>query len=185
MAALEKGQARHAAWDRAIRAAVAQVRSEDKDVRVLNLGCGAGRSSRQPSCASTWYWHSEGREDSLHLQHIYMSSHTKYIRSYSLPNDLSLQSWRSHAAREIQGCEQVVNIGMSDGCHAGLHAMMALRAGADHVTAVDRWLYMALACKESLVRTVAPLLRQICSEKHKMQTLTSEELLCLWWSRLN
>ena len=30
--------------------------------------------------------------------------------------------------------------------------MMALRAGARHVTAVDRWLYMALACKESLVR---------------------------------
>ena len=34
---------------------------------------------------------------------------------------------------------------------AGLHAMMALRAGAKHVTAVDRWLYMALACKETLV----------------------------------
>ena len=30
--------------------------------------------------------------------------------------------------------------------------MMVLRAGARHVTAVDRWLYMALACKESLVR---------------------------------
>lgn len=29
--------------------------------------------------------------------------------------------------------------------------MMALRAGAEHVTAVDRWLYMALASKESLV----------------------------------
>ena len=29
--------------------------------------------------------------------------------------------------------------------------MMALKAGARHVTAVDRWLYMALACKESLV----------------------------------
>ncbi|BDA48465.1 Protein arginine N-methyltransferase 7 [Coccomyxa sp. Obi] len=37
------------------------------------------------------------------------------------------------------------------GCGTGLHAMMALRAGAEHVTAVDRWLYMALACKESLV----------------------------------
>ena len=35
---------------------------------------------------------------------------------------------------------------------AGLHTMMALRAGAKHVTAVDRWLYMALACKETLVR---------------------------------
>lgn len=30
--------------------------------------------------------------------------------------------------------------------------MMALKAGARHVTAVDRWLYMALACKENLVR---------------------------------
>ena len=29
--------------------------------------------------------------------------------------------------------------------------MMALKAGARHVTAVDRWLYMALACKDSLV----------------------------------
>ena len=34
---------------------------------------------------------------------------------------------------------------------AGLHAMMALKAGARHVTAVDRWLYMALACREALV----------------------------------
>jgi protein arginine N-methyltransferase 7 len=29
--------------------------------------------------------------------------------------------------------------------------MMALRAGAFHVTAVERWLYLALACKESLI----------------------------------
>jgi hypothetical protein len=36
---------------------------------------------------------------------------------------------------------------------------MALRAGAKHVTAVDRWLYMASACKEAMVRacpTFAP-----------------------------
>lgn len=44
----------------------------------------------------------------------------------------------------------------SVGVWAGLHAMMALRAGAEHVTAVDRWLYMALACKESLVRALQP-----------------------------
>ena len=37
------------------------------------------------------------------------------------------------------------------GAGAGLHAMMALRAGAHHVTATERWLYLALACKESLV----------------------------------
>ncbi len=45
--------------------------------------------------------------------------------------------------------------------------MMALRAGARHVTAVDRWLYMALACKESLVRiswSQLPIL--LCSEIH-------------------
>ena len=28
--------------------------------------------------------------------------------------------------------------------------MMALRAGAHHVTAVERWLYLALLCKECL-----------------------------------
>eukprot|EP00887_Chlorella_sp_A99_P001822 scaffold19.g1822.t1 len=37
------------------------------------------------------------------------------------------------------------------GAGAGLHAMTALRAGALHVTAAERWLYMALACKEVLV----------------------------------
>ena len=36
-------------------------------------------------------------------------------------------------------------------CLAGLHAMVALDAGAHHVTAVDRWLYLSLACKESLI----------------------------------
>ena len=29
----------------------------------------------------------------------------------------------------------------------GLHAMMALDAGAHHVTAVEQWLYLCLACK--------------------------------------
>lgn len=29
--------------------------------------------------------------------------------------------------------------------------MMALREGAHHVTAVERWLYLAMACKEALV----------------------------------
>ena len=35
------------------------------------------------------------------------------------------------------------------GC-TGLLAMTALRAGAFHVTAVDRWLYLSLACKEAM-----------------------------------
>lgn len=29
---------------------------------------------------------------------------------------------------------------------------MALRAGALHVTAAERWLYLALACKETLTQ---------------------------------
>ena len=33
---------------------------------------------------------------------------------------------------------------------AGLHAMTALDAGAHHVTAVERWLYLSLTCKETL-----------------------------------
>lgn len=37
------------------------------------------------------------------------------------------------------------------GCGAGLLAMEALRAGAHHVTATDRWLYHAMAAKESLL----------------------------------
>ena len=41
-------------------------------------------------------------------------------------------------------------------CIAGLHAMMALRAGAHHITAVERWLYLSLACKESLVANKFP-----------------------------
>lgn len=46
---------------------------------------------------------------------------------------------------------RVLNLGAG----AGLHAMTALRAGAHHVTAVERWLYLALACKESLAANKA------------------------------
>ena len=38
---------RHAAFRQAISAALAQMEAEDKDARVLNLGCGAGD---MPSC---------------------------------------------------------------------------------------------------------------------------------------
>ena len=37
---------RHAAFSRAITAAVSQMETEDKDARVLNLGCGAGDALR-------------------------------------------------------------------------------------------------------------------------------------------
>lgn len=51
---------------------------------------------------------------------------------------------------------RVLNLGAG----AGLHAMTALRAGAHHVTAVERWLYLALACKESLAANKASWLVQ-------------------------
>jgi hypothetical protein len=41
-------QARHAAFEAAICAAIARLDAEDKDVRVLNLGCGAGGMSVPP-----------------------------------------------------------------------------------------------------------------------------------------
>lgn len=49
-------------------------------------------------------------------------------------------------AAEDKDC-RVLNLGAG----AGLHAMLALRAGAHHVTAVERWLYLALACKECML----------------------------------
>ena len=49
--------------------------------------------------------------------------------------------------REDAKDARVLNIG----CGAGLVAMEALRAGAHHVTATDRWLYHAMAAKESLL----------------------------------
>lgn len=42
---------------------------------------------------------------------------------------------------------RVLNIG----CGAGLNAMHALKCGAHHVTATERWLYLAMACKENLL----------------------------------
>jgi protein arginine N-methyltransferase 7 len=42
LAALEGDQPQHEAWERAIRAAIVRVRADDRDVRVLNLGCGTG-----------------------------------------------------------------------------------------------------------------------------------------------
>jgi len=42
---------------------------------------------------------------------------------------------------------RVLNIG----CGAGLNTMLALKHGAHHVTATERWLYMAMATKENLL----------------------------------
>lgn len=42
---------------------------------------------------------------------------------------------------------RVLNLGAG----AGVQAIHALRAGARHVTAVERWLYLSLACKETMM----------------------------------
>lgn len=42
---------------------------------------------------------------------------------------------------------RVLNIG----CGAGLNTMLALKHGAHHVTATERWLYLAMATKENLL----------------------------------
>ena len=44
--AVLEDSARHAAFRAAITAAVAQMEAEDKDARMLNLGCGAGDARR-------------------------------------------------------------------------------------------------------------------------------------------
>ena len=62
------------------------------------------------------------------------------------PATLSAGLWLPQAAAAEDKDVRVLNLGAG----AGLHAMMALRAGAHHVTAVERWLYLALACKETL-----------------------------------
>lgn len=51
----------------------------------------------------------------------------------SAPGRLKHKPW--HASSSL-GCDCV-----------GLHAVMALDASAYHVTAVERWLYLSLACK--------------------------------------
>ena len=35
------------------------------------------------------------------------------------------------------------------GAYAGLHSLLAWRAGAEHITAVERWLYLSLACNKA------------------------------------
>ena len=41
---------------------------------------------------------------------------------------------------------RVLNVGAG----GGMHALMALEAGARHVTCTERWLYLATSCKEVL-----------------------------------
>lgn len=52
--------------------------------------------------------------------------------------------------------------------------MMALRANAEHVTAVDRWLYMALACKESLVNA-APFINLFENQQYPSNNLYGQQ----------
>lgn len=60
---------------------------------------------------------------------------------------------RACAAQERRGCDaRVLHLGSG----AGLLSLLALRHGARHVTAVDRWLYLAMASKESFKANGAP-----------------------------
>lgn len=60
---------------------------------------------------------------------------------------------RACAEQERRGCDaRVLHLGSG----AGLLSLLALRHGALHVTAVDRWLYLAMATKESLKANNAP-----------------------------
>ncbi|KAL3131069.1 hypothetical protein ABBQ38_000384 [Trebouxia sp. C0009 RCD-2024] len=51
----------------------------------------------------------------------------------------------SHTVAAIRGQDMDCRV-----LDLGLHAMAALDAGAHHVTAVERWLYLSLTCKETL-----------------------------------
>ena len=53
---------------------------------------------------------------------------------------------------------------------AGLHALMALRSGARHVTAVERWLYLSLAAKQSLVANGGGLVKTFLNQQ-RLQSL--------------
>ena len=52
-------------------------------------------------------------------------------------------------------------------CWSGLHTLVALRAGAKHVTAVERWLYLSLATKQSLVANGKQSLLQMVINCHR------------------
>lgn len=62
-------------------------------------------------------------------------------------------AWRKAVEGAVTAIEatdtdcRVLNMGSG----AGVMAALALRAGARHVTATERWLYLALATKETLV----------------------------------
>jgi protein arginine N-methyltransferase 7 len=61
-------------------------------------------------------------------------------------------AWRravEGAVAEIEGRDRDCRV-LNLGAGAGVVAALALRAGARHVTAVERWLYLALACKDTL-----------------------------------
>ncbi len=57
--------------------------------------------------------------------------------------------------------------------------MMALRAGAEHVTAVDRWLYMALASKESLVGALDFRIPYKLSRASRLLLNICKEFICM------
>lgn len=74
--------------------------------------------------------------------------HFKYLEDSSRCNAFATAVVRAVDTLRAEAKDvRVLNIG----CGAGLLAMEALRAGAYHVTATDRWLYHAMSAKENLL----------------------------------
>jgi len=57
--------------------------------------------------------------------------------------------------------------------------MTALQAGAHHVTAVERWLYLSLACKETLAKNqVDPLHYDVIYKRPTDLALVKDVSIC-------
>lgn len=74
-----------------------------------------------------------------------------------------MQQAISAAVRHIEGDKDKDCRVLVLGCGAGLLGLMALAAGAKHVTCVDRWLYLAHSCKQLFQHNNVPL------EKYKVR----------------
>lgn len=76
----------------------------------------------------------------------------------AVQDSYAMAAWRraiEGAVAEIEGADKDCRV-LNLGAGAGVHAALALRAGARHVTAVERWLYLALVCKETLEANQVP-----------------------------
>ncbi|GAX85622.1 hypothetical protein CEUSTIGMA_g13037.t1 [Chlamydomonas eustigma] len=80
-----------------------------------------------------------------------------------------------HAVQEVQARGVDCRVLIVGSGAAGLMAMVALKAGALHVTCVERWMYMAQSCREVLVHNGASLedFKVVCK---RPCDLTSEDV---------